>query len=1459
MRAGCRSVLVVFIFLLAACDWVDKGVGGNIPPRVYDDGPYIVPEGGKADISADIGPLSNDEDGGNQGITAILVEPPKYAAEGGFKLYPDGSFTYVHDGSEHHEDYFVYIANDGIADSEQKNVLIKITPVNDPPVINGQEQVTVAEDSTITLGPQLLKVSDPDNLFPDDFTLEVLEAGDNYSFDGTSIKPGKDYNGPIQIPVLVNDGTDNSNRFELEVTVTPVNDAPVITGWNQELLVTGEDTALPITLDALEVFDVEGDAVTLQVQPGNGYVVAGNTVTAAPDWFGELAVEVQVSDGQDASKGQITVVVEPVNDAPRVAADRATTLEDTDLFIDVTQNDADPEGNDEIDRGALEIVRQPEHGRVAIDGEGIRYYPDTDFNGEDSFGYTVADIHGAVSGEGVVTVTVEPVNDAPIAENDQAKTAEDTPKNIDVTKNDRDPDGVADIDKGSITIITPPAHGTAVPRNNGTVDYTPKSNYYGKDKFTYQIRDASGVSSNTATVSIVIDAVNDPPYADDDSATTNEDEAVTIRVTDGDRDEDGEINRNSVAIVKQPAHGQAVVRPRGQVIYTPAPDYFGTDSFVYRVEDDEGALSNPATVTITVVSVNDPPRITGQSPLVVQEDGSLPLTLNDLLVTDPDNSYPTGFSLTILDGDNYTVSNSTIEPASNFAGTLQVPVVVNDGQDNSDPFILSITVTAVNDPPVISGTPATRVNEGEQYRFVPTAQDGDGDPLVFNIQNKPAWANFDSATGELKGVPDDKDVGTSRGIVISVRDPAGAEDALNAFDITVININDTPVIAGQTQDPLTTPEETQLTITLGHLTVNDPDNQYPDDFTLRVLDGDNYGRSSNIITPAADFNGLLSVPVRVNDGQSDSQVFNLRVRVTATNDVPVITGQKPDPLTTPEETPLTITLGHLTVNDPDNQYPDDFTLRVLDGDNYSRNGNIITPAADFNGLLSVPVRVNDGQSDSQVFNLRVRVTATNDAPVITGQKPDPLTTPEETPITITLGHLTVNDPDNKYPEDFTLRVLDGANYTLKSNNTVEPLKDYYGSLLVPVRVNDGIDDSSSFNVQITVQPVNDPPVAAPDNASTTEGTPVTTGNVLANDSDPDGDTLSISGADAVYEQGGTVVNNGDGTFTYTPRAGFTGSDTFSYTVSDGKGETAKGTVTILITSPLKAATLEYPPETPGHCSMIPPGSSVSGRLSAADPDGEDRALRFYLEKQAAKGTVWLSVDGRFTYQPYAGARGVDSFSYQVIDQQGLKGKGQAKIIIGNTRIMPLGDIITAGHGNGATKQSYRAMLRRSLIEEGYAIEFVGSQSEVPDRHEGHSGAEVTTAYVAARIADWLAANPADVILLHVGSQDFVNGGDVAVSDARIADILTVIRTMAPSTIVLLAEIIDREPSDPVIALFNSTIAARAEERQLIVVDQYGALDYQQDLADGFLPNTRGYTKMASTWRRALEKVLEKCP
>ena len=199
-------------------------------------------------------------------------------------------------------------------------------------------------------------------------------------------------------------------------------------------------------------------------------------------------------------------------------------------------------------------------------------------------------------------------------------------------------------------------------------------------------------------------------------------------------------------------------------------------------------------------------------------------------------------------------------------------------------------------------------------------------------------------------------------------------------------VNDSPVITGQNplssqQKPLQTDEETLLRIQLSDLTVIDSDHTFPEDFTLNILEGENYTVQGDQLTPAPGFTGKLSIPVKVNDSMADSNLFYLDIMVRSIdvpeNDPPLITGQHA--LSTQEESPLLITLEDLTVKDSDNLFPEDFTLIIEQGENYSLSGNTITPESEFTGTLSIPLIVNDGTDNSNRFYLTVTVEAEGDS------------------------------------------------------------------------------------------------------------------------------------------------------------------------------------------------------------------------------------------------------------------------------------------------------------------------------------------------------------------------------------------------------------------------------------------------------------------------------------------------
>lgn len=271
---------------------------------------------------------------------------------------------------------------------------------------------------------------------------------------------------------------------------------------------------------------------------------------------------------------------------------------------------------------------------------------------------------------------------------------------------------------------------------------------------------------------------------------------------------------------------------------------------------------------------------------------------------------------------------------------------------------------------------------------------------------------------------------------------------------------------------------------------------------------------------------------------------------------PLIIGQ--DPISISEDSSITLDFSQINVDDPDSSYPDGFSLTVENGSNYSLSGRTVTPDSNFNGTLSVNVFVNDGTEQSNIFALSIDVLAVNDAPIITAQSAVALN--EDETLAVSLNLLSVTDPDSTFPDDFSLVVNDGNNYTT-DGISITPAQDFNGPLTVNVVVSDGSNQSANFPLAATINAVNDAPVAANDQITIATDSSSNSIEILSNDSDIDGDSLSL--ADFVYSGSGTVIQNGN-LLEYTPASGFSGTESVTYTVSDGQGQTASATLTLTI-------------------------------------------------------------------------------------------------------------------------------------------------------------------------------------------------------------------------------------------------------------------------------------------------------
>ena len=304
-------------------------------------------------------------------------------------------------------------------------------------------------------------------------------------------------------------------------------------------------------------------------------------------------------------------------------------------------------------------------GTVSYIGEGEDFETDSS-----QFELQVTVNDGESQTKADVVVRVVDMPERPKASNDRAETPEDTPKVIDVLKNDRDPDG----DRLRVASVTVPEHGTATVVSGG-VRYAPELNWYGEDRFKYTVADSGGLTSK-ATVKVTVTPVNDPPEAVDDEAETLEDVPMVVDVLANDSDVDGD--PLEVVAVGSAGYGTTAIADGG-VRYASELNWYGTDRFTYTIADPEG-LTSTATVTMTVLPVNDAPEAVGVIPDQVIEEGGEPVTVDITpYFTDVDGDVLT-YEAVSSDETAVTVSVSgaTLTLSAMVAGTATVTVTASD-------------------------------------------------------------------------------------------------------------------------------------------------------------------------------------------------------------------------------------------------------------------------------------------------------------------------------------------------------------------------------------------------------------------------------------------------------------------------------------------------------------------------------------------------------------------------------------------------------------------------------------------------------------------------------------------------------------------------------------------------------------------------------------------------------------
>jgi hypothetical protein len=464
-------------------------------------------------------------------------------------------------------DEITYRVSDGAAVSEPVTLHLRVGPGVAP--VAQAAALSMIEDGQLAL---TLQATDADGSA---LSFRVVTQPGHGTLDGTppnlTFAPDRDFTGEVALEFTATDGYLTSNTAIVTIRVAPINDRPTAT---PQAVPTVEDTSIDITLAGS---DVDGDSLTFRIGRGPSHGTLSNStgarVTYSPDrdFTGTDSFTFTASDGPLASVAATVDLNVAAADDPPVAMSFARPInEDVPGQVILVGSDVDG------DPLSYAVTQQPEHGSLEGTPPNMTYIPDRDFNGTDSFEYTVT-AGGVTSAAGTVTLQVAPVNDPPVAADSTVSTDEEVGVSFTLQ--------ASDVDSTNLTfqIVGRPNDGTLT-GSGASWTYTPALNVDTPRTITFRVSDGSTVTSD-GEITITINPINDAPTTRDDFAGTDLDTALTFSTSLNDLDVDGDTL--VIAQVDTPANGTAVITD-GKLVYTPNAGFTGIDVFGYTISDGHG-------------------------------------------------------------------------------------------------------------------------------------------------------------------------------------------------------------------------------------------------------------------------------------------------------------------------------------------------------------------------------------------------------------------------------------------------------------------------------------------------------------------------------------------------------------------------------------------------------------------------------------------------------------------------------------------------------------------------------------------------------------------------------------------------------------------------------------------------------------------------------------------------------
>lgn len=528
-------------------------------------------------------------------------------------------------------------------------------------------------------------------------------------FPNFNYEPNADFNGTDSIIFTLDNGKVSS--YTITFNVSNVNDSPVVSLMN---LTTNEDTTLNFNLSGSDIDS--SISYTITNTTSNGSLSCSNescVYNPNLNFNGVDTFQYNVSDGEITVTNNVNINVIAVNDSP-IANDLVFNIdEDTTLNFNL----------DAQDDGALTYsYTSVSNGTLSCTDDSCSYTPSLNFNGTDSFQYTVSD--GSSSDSATVTINVRPINDRPLAQDDSYSV--NMNENLNIVLYGSDPEG------DSLTYIaSSPLNGSIICSGN-SCQYTADPDYYGSDSFDYYTNDGS-LSSEVKTININVLYVNQAPVALSSTFSLLEDNVYNFNLPASDTENDP----LTYSIETSTSNGTLSCTD-GSCSYTPNLNFNGSDSFTYKVNDGSQD-SSTETITLQVSPVNDAPLSQDQTLIAAYQDS----TVENFNVSDVD-----GDSLSIEIVSNPS-QGTVVVSGTSFTYTHQTTVLTDSFTYRSyDGNLYSETKT------VSIGTPPPSHARDNTFRITINSsyvKNVDNFPYYYNLKNMPLnfWNNVQSNGGDI--------------------------------------------------------------------------------------------------------------------------------------------------------------------------------------------------------------------------------------------------------------------------------------------------------------------------------------------------------------------------------------------------------------------------------------------------------------------------------------------------------------------------------------------------------------------------------------------------------------------------------------------------------------------------------------------------------------------------------------